>query len=132
MRQHKAPGGLAGWQMTRVLNYIEQHLPDKISVRELARLAGVSGDWFQRAFKISSGLPPYRFIAGKRLALACTLLRTTRQPLSQVALTCGLYDQAHFSRTFRRSTGMNPGAWRRANALGPGPQHMAAMAAAQG
>jgi AraC family transcriptional regulator len=113
----RAPGGLANWQIARALHHIEQHLPDKITVRELANLVGVSCDWFHRAFKISIGVPPYRFIAGKRLALACTLLKSTREPLAQVALYCGLYDQSHFSRMFRRSTGMNPAAWRRAHAV---------------
>jgi AraC-like DNA-binding protein len=112
----RAPAGLAKWQITRALNYIEQHLPDKITIADLARLAGVSCHWFQRAFKLSVGTPPYRFIAGRRLALACMLLETTREPLSQVALSCGLYDHAHFCRVFRRCTGMNPAAWRRANA----------------
>jgi AraC family transcriptional regulator len=118
-RHMRPPGGLAKWQIKRVLDYIEQHLPDKITVQELARLVGVSCNWFQRAFKTSTGVPPYRFIAGKRLALACTLLQTTREPLAQVALYCGLYDQSHFSRTFRRNTGMNPAAWRRAHAIDP-------------
>jgi AraC family transcriptional regulator len=122
MTKHtRAPGGLSTWQMTRVLDYIERHLSDKIAVQELARLVGEGCDWFQRAFKSSTGIPPYRFIAGRRLALACALLKTTREPLSQVALYCGLYDQSHFSRTFRRNTGMNPAAWRRAHAVEPRP-----------
>jgi AraC family transcriptional regulator len=94
MTKHtRAPGGLSTWQMTRVLDYIERHLSDKIAVQELARLVGEGCDWFQRAFKSSTGIPPYRFTAGRRLALACTLLKTTREPLSQVALYCGLYDR---------------------------------------
>jgi AraC-like DNA-binding protein len=34
-------------------------------------------------------------------------------PLSQIALDCGLCDQAHFTRVFRRIVGMNPSIWRR-------------------
>jgi AraC family transcriptional regulator len=127
----KAPAGLAKWQLTRALDYIEQHLPDKITIEELARLVGVSCHWFQRAFKISVGIPPYRFIARRRLALACMLLKTTREPLSQVALSCGLYDHSHFSRVFRRGTGMNPAAWRRANAVAPGLHRQGTLASLQ-
>ena len=127
----RAPAGLTKWQLTRALDYIEQHLPDKITIEELARLVGVSCHWFQRAFKISVGIPPYRFVARRRLALACALLKTTREPLSQVALSCGLYDQSHFSRTFRRATGMNPAAWRRANAGAPGLHRQGNLASLQ-
>ena len=40
-------------------------------------------------------------------------MRTTREPLSQVAVACGLCDQAHLYKLFWRETGMGPSAWRR-------------------
>ena len=53
---------------------------------------------------------------------------TSRVPLSQVALACGMCDQAHFSRTFRRIVGTNPGAWRRQFLLDTGPGEHASAA----
>jgi hypothetical protein len=41
-------------------------------------------------------------------------MRTTQEPLSQIAVACGLCDQAHLCRVFRRLIGMSPSAWRRA------------------
>ena len=38
---------------------------------------------------------------------------TTDEPLSQIALACGLCDQSHFTRVFRRIVGESPNAWRR-------------------
>jgi AraC-like DNA-binding protein len=35
-------------------------------------------------------------------------------PLSRVAVACGLCDQAHLCKVFRRLIGMSPSAWRRA------------------
>jgi AraC family transcriptional regulator len=43
----------------------------------------------------------------------------TSLPLAQIAVDCGLADQAHFNRSFRRFVGQSPGAWRRARTALP-------------
>jgi AraC family transcriptional regulator len=106
-------GGLLAWQLNGVVDYIETHLAAKIASADLACLINVSKGQLSRAFKISVGVPPFQYIARRRLELACTMMRTTREPLSQVAVACGLCDQAHLSRLFRRMVGMSPSAWRR-------------------
>jgi AraC-like DNA-binding protein len=45
---------------------------------------------------------------------AARRLADTDQPLAEIALACGFCDQSHLTRTFRRRTGLTPGAWRRA------------------
>jgi transcriptional regulator GlxA family with amidase domain len=107
-------GGLLIWQLNRVVDYIETHLSDKIAARDLADLVNLSKGQLSRAFKVSVGVPPFRYVVRRRLELACRMMRTTREPLSQVAVACGLCDQAHFSRLFRNVIGMSPSAWRRA------------------
>src|ERR1700678_4018001 len=107
-------GGLLVGQLNGVIDYIETHLSDKIAAEDLADLVNLSKGRLSRAFKISVGVPPFRYIVRRRLELACTMMRTTREPLSQVAIACGLCDQAHFSKLFRNVIGMNPSAWRRA------------------
>jgi AraC family transcriptional regulator len=107
-------GGLLVWQLNGVVDYIEAHLSEKIAAGDLADLANLSKGQLSKAFKISVGVPPSRYIVRRRLELACTMMRTTREPLSQVALACGLCDQAHFSRLFRNEIGMSPSEWRRA------------------
>jgi AraC family transcriptional regulator len=105
-------GGLLVWQLNRVIDYIETHLVEKISAIDLADLLELSTGQLFRAFKISVGMTPFRYIARRRVELACTMLRTTREPLSQVAIACGMCDQAYLCRTFRRLTGMSPSQWR--------------------
>jgi AraC family transcriptional regulator len=107
-------GGLLTWQLNRIVDYIETHLADKIAVKALADLVKVSDSQLFRAFKISVGVTPFQYIARRRVELACTLIRTTGEPLSQVAVACGLCDQAHLCKVFRRTIGMSPSAWRRA------------------
>jgi len=44
---------------------------------------------------------------------AQVIMLNTREPLSRVALDCGMYDQAHFARVFRKVVGISPSLWRR-------------------
>jgi transcriptional regulator GlxA family with amidase domain len=113
-RRPESRGRLMTWQLNRVLDYIEMHLADKITVRDLASLINVSRGQLSRAFKISVGVSPCHYIARRRVELACTMMRTTGQALSQVAVACGLCDQPHLCKLFRRIVGMSPSAWRRA------------------
>ena len=106
-------GGLLAWQLNRVVDYIETHLAEKMLVTDLADLIDVSVGQMIRAFKVSVGVPPYHYIARRRVELACTMMSTTREPLSQIAIACGMCDQAHLSKVFRRMIGMSPLAWRR-------------------
>jgi AraC family transcriptional regulator len=109
-------GGLVRWQMNRIIDYIDQHIAEKITGEDLATLINVSTGQLFRAFKASVGTPPLQYVAARRVELACSLLRTTQEPLSQVALACGFCDQSHLCRVFRRVLGASPTVWRRARA----------------
>lgn len=113
-RRSQSRGGLLAWQLNRVLDYIEAHLSDKITAMDLAGLIEVSIGQFFRAFKISVGVTPFHYVTARRAELACTMMKTTREPLSQLAISCGLCDQSHLCRVFRRMFGISPSVWRRA------------------
>jgi transcriptional regulator GlxA family with amidase domain len=112
-RPSEPQGGLLAWQLNRVLDYVELHLAEKIPVKDLADLINVSMGRLSRVFKMSVGVTPSHYIAKRRVELACTMIRTTGQPLCQVAIACGLCDQPHLCKLFRRTVGMSPSAWRR-------------------
>ena len=110
----KAEGaGLARWQLNRVVAHIEQNIDRSLRIKDLAQFVGLSASHFARAFRQSVGVAPRNFVLECRIARAKSLMQTSELPLSEVALACGLSDQAHLSRLFRRFTGMPPNAWRR-------------------
>lgn len=111
-------GGLARWQIERVLRHIEDGLDGPILLAQLAATVRLSAGYFSRAFKQSFGTPPHAYIMMCRIERAKILLLTTEVPLCEVALECGLADQAHLSRLFRRLTGETPFAWRRRRKAG--------------
>lgn len=104
-------GGLAGWQKRRVAEYIEAHLPDRISLTTLAALARLSPYHFSRAFKQSFGMPPHRYHVGRRVEHAKVLLAGL--PVTDVALAVGYGETSSFSAAFRRATGLSPTQYRR-------------------
>jgi len=106
-------GGLAPWQKRRVDRYLRRSLHRSLRIEELAEQAALSTSHFARAFKDSFGTTPQRYITALRLERAQQLMLTTRDPLSQIALACGLASQAHLSKLFRRWQGETPSAWRR-------------------
>jgi AraC family transcriptional regulator len=106
-------GGLAPWQQRKVTAYVATNIASTIRVSDLARVAGLRHRHFFRAFRESFGETPLSHVAKQRVQHAQSLMLSSSAPLSQIALDCGMCDQAHFTRVFRRTVGVNPSAWRR-------------------
>jgi AraC family transcriptional regulator len=108
-----ARGGLAPWQMQRITDYMQARLGETIQLSDVAQTAGVSRSHFSEAFRVTTGMPPYRWHLNMRIRHAQELLLDTALPLAEIALRTGFADQSHFTRRFQRQVGTSPGAWRR-------------------
>jgi transcriptional regulator GlxA family with amidase domain len=113
-------GGLAPWQRRKIDRHIQQRLERPLRVKDLAEQASLSVSHFCRAFRESFGASPHLYITRLRVERAQRLMLTTQDPLSQIALACGMADQAHLSKLFRRAVGEPPNTWRRRNKTGAG------------
>ena len=109
----RANGGLAPWQIARVKAYVEEHIDRRVQISDLARISRLSVRHFSQAFRVSLGQRPHAYLVERRIIRAQGLMLSTTDPLCEIALACGLADQAHLSRLFRRATGQSPSAWRR-------------------
>src|SRR5262249_17231416 len=105
--------GLAPWQVSRVKAHIETGLTSALRIHDLAPIAQLSASHFCRAFKHSFGETLHAYVVRRRIERALDLMVTTDRSLNQIARACGLCDQAHFSRVFRRLVGDTPREWRR-------------------
>jgi|ERR1700730_9291356 AraC family transcriptional regulator len=112
-------GGLAPWQIHRLTAHILANLDTTLRTRDLAALVRLSPFHFCRAFRDSLGDSPHGYVMRRRMERAQGLMLSTGASLAQIAADCGLADQAHFSKLFRRFAGESPGAWRRARATLP-------------
>lgn len=119
--RHKAetsPGALPPWQLARACDKLEADIGGKLPLQAIAAELGLSVSHFSRAFRASTGLPPYRWLLHHRVRTAKRLMSVRGLSLSEVAISAGFANQSHFTRVFSEIAGISPGAWRR-DALGP-------------
>jgi AraC-like DNA-binding protein len=90
------------------IQYIEEHLDERLSLDELAANVGLSVWRFCAVFRQHAGISPRRYIWRQRLAKVQSLLDRGESQAS-AALMTGFYDQSHLCRHFRNSCGMTPG-----------------------
>ena len=105
-------GGFAAWRSRRLTAQVDANLSGKIVIKDLAAALDMSVGHFCRAFKRTFGMPARIWIRQRRIELAQGLMVTTSASLSEIALTCGMSDQSHFTRAFRRIVGETPSSWR--------------------
>jgi AraC family transcriptional regulator len=114
-----SPGGqnirgcLAPWQLRRACDFIIANLGSDPSMAEVANECRLSSSYFARAFKQTTGVPPFRWLTAQRVVRAKELLQDPWRELADIAQLCGFVDQSHFTRVFSKSEGHSPGRWRR-------------------
>jgi AraC family transcriptional regulator len=109
----KHPNRLSVRQMQRIREFVEANLDTDIRVDQLAELCGRSTEYFVRLFKAANGVSPYQYVLNLRVEQARTLLGDETRSIADIALACGFSHQEHFTRMFRRLTGVTPGRYRR-------------------
>ena len=100
--------GLSGSVFSRVRRYIEEHVDQRISLDDLASIAGVSRFHFARQFRRRTGRSPMDYLLRIRIERAKAMLVTREWRVVDVAAALGFADQSHFTRTFRRMVGTSP------------------------
>ena len=95
--------GLAG----RLRDLLDARVAGGVALDEAARELGAHPTQLVRAFTREFGMPPHRYLTGRRVDLARRLLLDGRRP-AEVATAAGFYDQAHLTRHFRRVLGTSP------------------------
>lgn len=95
------------------LNHVGAHFTREIPIPRLAEMCGLSVRQFERKFKQHLKTPPQQYIIKMRVHAACDELRRTRRSIAEIAADLGFYDQAAFSKQFRKHMGMTPMFYRR-------------------
>lgn len=96
-----------------VLEYIEQHYSDDITLKKLADIACMNENYFCRFFRSITHQTPMEYVNMYRIEKAAQLLQSTGLPVINICLECGFNDSSNFIKVFRKYKGMTPGQYRR-------------------
>lgn len=105
---------LQNWRLKRVLQYVDKNLTGKITLQDMAAVAGLSRMHFAAQFRAATGVRPREYLLRRRIERAQELLKQAELALVDIALTVGFQTQAHFTTVFKRFVGDTPYQWRSA------------------
>ena len=105
--------GLPAWQARRVTSFVAENLDRRLTVTELAKCVHLSDGQFCRVFKRTFGVTAHLYVIRSRIKAAQDLMLSSGMTLSEIAVCCGMSDQSHLTRWFRRVVGETPHSWRR-------------------
>lgn len=104
-------GGLAGWQLRRVIDYMTERLAEDISLSDLIILTSLSRAQFFRSFKQSTGVSPHLYLTDLRVSQAKRLLEKSDLPIGEVSRAVGL-GPSHLCTAFKHRGGLSPRSFR--------------------
>lgn len=105
-------GGLSGYKLRRVKEFINENLEEDLSLAEISAVAELSQYHFARAFRKTTGLTPQKFLMQQRIERAKELLANDELPIVEISLRTGFKNQSHFTTLFRKFTKLTPKTWR--------------------
>ncbi|MCD9189339.1 MAG: AraC family transcriptional regulator [Pyrinomonadaceae bacterium] len=105
-------GGLSGYKLRRVQEFINAKLEEDLSLAEIAEIAELSQFHFARAFRKSTGKTPQQYLMERRIERAKELLARENLPIVEISLQTGFKNQSHFTTIFRKLTKYTPKTWR--------------------
>lgn len=94
--------------LSGALDHIGANFNRDIAIPDLAGMCGLSVRQFERKFKEHLKTPPQQYILKMRVHAACDELRRSKKPIADIATDLGFYDQAAFTKQFRKHMGMTP------------------------
>lgn len=98
---------LGNQSMATLKEYLLDNLDQPVRLEQLSQLCELSPTQFQRHFKAKVGLTPYAWLSRLRMEQGMKLLKSGVSG-TEVAYQVGFYDQAHFSKAFKSTFGVNP------------------------
>ncbi|MGJ7528677.1 helix-turn-helix domain-containing protein [Variovorax sp. GB1P17] len=102
----------ANTRMRRVLDYLDQHLTEELSLPAVCAVANMAESSFSRYFHKHMGATFTDFVTRLRIAKACEMLQVSDQLVSDICYEVGFSNLANFNRRFLQLKGMTPSAYR--------------------
>ncbi len=95
-------------RMKQMLQFIEAHYTEDLTLDQIAESASLSGSACLRCFRQALNTSPIQYVKQLRMEKAAQLLLTTSRKVGDIALECGFSDLSYFTRAFREEKGITP------------------------
>ena len=105
--------------ISRIFDLISRRYCEKLSLYDLAEVAGCSPEYAGRLFKSLTGITFTAYLNRYRIDMACCELEKGERTISEIAADLGYFDTAYFDKCFSRIIGMSPLAYRKRFAARP-------------
>jgi AraC family transcriptional regulator len=112
-QETKTEPRLPNW-LACVRDLLHEHCHDELTLSEIAATVGVHPVYLARVFRQHFHCSVGEYVRRLRIEYACQQMMKTEASLVEIAHAVGFYDQSHFTRTFKRMTGMTPAEFRAA------------------
>jgi AraC-like DNA-binding protein len=96
----------------KVLTYIEENLQNELTLKIIAKQVFLHPTYFSDMFTELTGVRPIKYIAGKRIDRAHTLLLSSTKHIKEIAYECGFQNVSYFNREFKKVFHVSPGKYR--------------------
>ena len=107
--QRNANTNLPQHYVRRAISYIEDNYPEKITVESVAAYVGIDRTGLYRIFKKNLNISPVQFLISYRLERAKAMMEHDNLTISEIAISTGFFDAAHFTVAFSKKYGISPG-----------------------
>lgn len=94
--------------MQEVIEYIDSHLYENLSMAHLAHIAHLSEGRFKTNFRFYTGIPPREYILRQKVKYAKMLLKDETLSITQISYKLGFSSSQYFSTVFKRFTSISP------------------------
>lgn len=105
-------GNVQNVSVGAAVEYMEQHLFENLSVREIAAQIHMSPSHFSRLFRQQTGYAPHEYLVVRRIDHAKYLLCSTGLTVRQIAFQSGYNSEGNFIKSFVDKVGVTPSRFR--------------------
>ncbi|WP_182866581.1 AraC family transcriptional regulator [Rhodopirellula sp. JC639] len=100
-------------ELASAIRFIDENYAKPLSIKDLAEMSGLSSSQFNHRFRSLLRMSPSEYILSRRIQDARDRLTRTSDSITDISVAVGFFDQSHFTKRFRRFTGMTPLAYRK-------------------
>ena len=108
-----APEQSKNEHVERALSYMSKHVREKLSSDDLADAMGLSEEYFIRLFRQHLGMSPFQYFTRLKIEAASAVLVDNHLTISDVATRFGFENPFHFTKVFKKCTGLSPRDYRK-------------------